>query len=257
MSYMDKDKEPIGIRLLNSIIESLMKGSDKRAKKNLFNKVKKEKEFNEDYDGAGKSPSKVKITKLVKKNIKDQEGGVGQGLPLQINKTPKKASVVKKNIKDQEGGVGQGLPLQAKKKVSDYTPKGNKAMLKKRDSDSKFIKRIAKAIETPAKKSIKNIKTINKGDTLSGIASKYGTTVKKLMELNSNTIKDPNKIYAGRKINVGEVPSTALAATSKDKPVLGGRGKGTKKKAGGKVFRRGGGKALRGMGKATYSNKMY
>ena len=30
-----------------------------------------------------------------------------------------------------------------------------------------------------------------------------------------------------------------------------------KKKAGGKVFRRGGGKALRGMGKATYSNKMY
>ncbi len=31
----------------------------------------------------------------------------------------------------------------------------------------------------------------------------------------------------------------------------------TKKKAGGKVFRRGGGKALRGMGKAIYSNKMY
>ena len=30
-----------------------------------------------------------------------------------------------------------------------------------------------------------------------------------------------------------------------------------KKKKGGTVFRRGGGKALRGFGKATYSNKMY
>ena len=129
-------------------------------------------------------------------------------------------------------------------------------MLKKKDSDSKFVKRIAKAIGTPAKKSIKNMKTINDRDTLSGIASKYGTTVKKLMELNSDTIKDPDKIYAGRKINVGAVPSTALGATNKDKPVLGGRGKITRKK-GGTVFRRGGGQALRGFGKATYSNKMY
>jgi hypothetical protein len=76
------------------------------------------------------------------------------------------------------------------------------------------------------------------------------------MELNSDTIKDPDKIYAGRKINVGAVPSTALGATNKDKPVLGGRGKITTKK-GGTVFRRGGGQALRGFGKATYSNKMY
>ena len=30
-----------------------------------------------------------------------------------------------------------------------------------------------------------------------------------------------------------------------------------KKMGGGKVYRRGGGQALRGFGKATYSNKMY
>ena len=187
-----------------------------------------------------------KLPLKVKKKTIDQEGGVGQGLPLKA----------KKKTIDQEGGVAQGLPLKVKKKVPDYTPKGNKAMLKKKDSDSKFVKRIAKAIGTPAKKSIKNMKTINDRDTLSGIASKYGTTVKKLMELNSDTIKDPDKIYAGRKINVGAVPSTALGATNKDKPVLGGRGKITRKK-GGTVFRRGGGQALRGFGKATYSNKMY
>ena len=33
--------------------------------------------------------------------------------------------------------------------------------------------------------------------------------------------------------------------------------KAQKKKSGGTVFRRGGGKALRGFGKATYSNKLY
>ena len=39
------------------------------------------------------------------------------------------------------------------------------------------------------------------GDTLSGIAKKFNTTVKKLQELNG--IKDANKIYAGQKIKIG------------------------------------------------------
>lgn len=43
--------------------------------------------------------------------------------------------------------------------------------------------------------------TIKKGDTLSGIAKKYKTTVKNLMSLNSK-IKDKNKIYAGDTIRV-------------------------------------------------------
>lgn len=39
------------------------------------------------------------------------------------------------------------------------------------------------------------------GDTLSGIAKKFNTTVKRLQELNG--IKDANKIYAGQKIRLG------------------------------------------------------
>lgn len=39
------------------------------------------------------------------------------------------------------------------------------------------------------------------GDTLSGIAKKFNTTVKRLQELNG--IKDANKIYAGQKIKIG------------------------------------------------------
>lgn len=43
--------------------------------------------------------------------------------------------------------------------------------------------------------------TVKSGDTLSGIAKKYGTTVAKLQSLNG--IKDVNKIYAGQKIKIG------------------------------------------------------
>lgn len=42
--------------------------------------------------------------------------------------------------------------------------------------------------------------TIQSGDTLSGIAAKYDTTVNKLVVLNN--IKNPNLIYAGQKIRV-------------------------------------------------------
>ena len=42
--------------------------------------------------------------------------------------------------------------------------------------------------------------TIKKGDTLSGIAKKYDTSVNELVKLNN--IKDPDKIYAGDKIRV-------------------------------------------------------
>ena len=41
------------------------------------------------------------------------------------------------------------------------------------------------------------IYTVKKGDTLSGIAKRYGTTVKELMFLNSERIKDPDLIIPG------------------------------------------------------------
>ena len=42
--------------------------------------------------------------------------------------------------------------------------------------------------------------TIRPGDTLSGIAARFGTTVRRLQELNQ--ISDPNKIYAGNRIRI-------------------------------------------------------
>ena len=41
---------------------------------------------------------------------------------------------------------------------------------------------------------------VKKGDTLSGIAQKHGTTVSKLQSING--ISDPNKIYVGQKLKL-------------------------------------------------------
>ena len=58
--------------------------------------------------------------------------------------------------------------------------------------------------------------TIQKGDTLSGIAKKSGTTVAKLMSLNPG-LKDPNKIRAGAGLNLGtkgtQAPKTKTKVT--------------------------------------------
>lgn len=53
-----------------------------------------------------------------------------------------------------------------------------------------------------ATENVTEVKTyvIQRGDTLSAIAKKYGTTVDKLVKLNS--IKDKNKIYAGQTIKI-------------------------------------------------------
>ena len=42
--------------------------------------------------------------------------------------------------------------------------------------------------------------TVKSGDTLSGIAAKYGTTYQKIAQLSG--ISNPNKIYVGQKIRV-------------------------------------------------------
>lgn len=52
--------------------------------------------------------------------------------------------------------------------------------------------------------------TIKKGDTLSGIAQKYGTTVGTLQSLNH--IQNPNLIYAG---SILKIPTTTPSSGTK------------------------------------------
>jgi len=53
--------------------------------------------------------------------------------------------------------------------------------------------------------------TIQKGQTLSGIAKSNGTTVDVLLKANPS-IKDPNKIYAGANLSLPEAPKTPLVS---------------------------------------------
>lgn len=53
--------------------------------------------------------------------------------------------------------------------------------------------------------------TIQKGQTLSGIAKSNGTTVDALLKANPS-IKDPNKIYAGASLSLPETPKTPLVS---------------------------------------------
>ena len=55
--------------------------------------------------------------------------------------------------------------------------------------------------------------TVQKGDTLSAIAKKYGTTYQEIAK--ANGISDPNKIYAGQTLKIGsDDTSTTNTSTS-------------------------------------------
>lgn len=59
--------------------------------------------------------------------------------------------------------------------------------------------------------------TVQKGDTLSSIARKYGTTYQKLAELNG--IQDPSKIYVGQVLKVTGSSAPSPAPTPKPNPI--------------------------------------
>lgn len=61
--------------------------------------------------------------------------------------------------------------------------------------------------------------TIKRGDTLSGIASKYGTSVSTLMSLNPY-IKNANLIYAGNSLNLPGAKSNASSTTNTTKKTV-------------------------------------
>lgn len=58
--------------------------------------------------------------------------------------------------------------------------------------------------------------TVQSGDSLSAIASKYNTSVEKLAE--QNNISDPNLIHVGQAIEVGETASTTEEKPAEQAP---------------------------------------
>lgn len=64
--------------------------------------------------------------------------------------------------------------------------------------------------------------TIVSGDTLSGIAARYGTTWQALYALNTDRISNPNRIFAGQKIRVTGAAPAAPAPATQNYTVAGG-----------------------------------
>ena len=69
---------------------------------------------------------------------------------------------------------------------------------------------------TPSLPEVSGTYTVQKGDTLSSIARKYGTTYQKLAELNG--IQDPSKIYVGQVLKVTGTSTPALPDTKPETP---------------------------------------
>ena len=102
--------------------------------------------------------------------------------------------------------LAQALGKDLQSKI-DANKRKDAAKKKARDTDAteRSDRMLAEKAREQAKKSATNgTYKIKKGDTLSEIAQRKGTTVKALMEKNSQ-IKDKDKIYAGRtlKLNKG------------------------------------------------------
>ena len=73
-------------------------------------------------------------------------------------------------------------------------------------------------VKTPTQQTITSY-TVKSGDTLSGIASRFGTTVNNLVSLNG--IKDANKIYIGQVIKIsGDAPGNMEYYTVKSGDTL-------------------------------------
>ena len=97
-----------------------------------------------------------------------------------------------------EGVTGGGVPVPHPKPVPKPKPK-----------------------PAPKPKPVYNIYVVKSGDTLSGIAARYKTTVKKLVALNG--IKNPDRIYVGERIKItGKTPSKPTPVVTKTYHVKSG-----------------------------------
>ncbi len=109
-----------------------------------------------------------------------------------VKKTKKSLDAVAKEIYNGKGGWGNEPQRSKKLKAAGYSA-----------SEIKTIQNKVNALEAAAKKKTKSsakYHTVKKGETLSGIANKYKTTVAKLVKLNG--IKNKNLIRVGQKLRV-------------------------------------------------------
>ena len=214
--------------------------------------------------------SKDALNKKKDKAIADTIVLAGTGLTSGVvnkqrnkNKKPTKTDSVlsrKRNIDTRRspgalgGRVEKGSPV-----INKEDRKGPPTVIKKVETGSPtVIKKVETGSPTVIKKDKKSLvkitKEVKKGPARSvaeaqrrGLSTFTNKAGKKLAAVTKEQLKDAG--FKNTKKGLGKFIKQGKELDAIDNP--------NKKKSGGKVYRRGGGQALRGFGKATYSNKMY
>ncbi|WP_270333014.1 LysM peptidoglycan-binding domain-containing protein [Ligilactobacillus acidipiscis] len=146
---------------------------------------------------------------------KTQTPAIKQG--QQANKTPKSdiktGYTVKVNYSASRWSNGAGIPSWVKgKSYKVQQVSGNKVLLSSimswiNKSDVEITLTSSQTQQAQNKIAGATYYTVRSGDTLSGIAAKYGTTSAKLQSLNG--ISNPNYIYVGQRLKVTGGANTA------------------------------------------------
>ena len=179
-----------------------------------------------EFDRVAKDAAK---SSKVKKAAKIGLTGTGLGLAAYPFTKGEREGKVKE---ETSTGAKTGLQAVESKKPTQKKPDINTTVTAKRDSA--FKPELKKQQQLVGKYQIK------KGDTLSQIAKKNKTTIKKLQELNPS-IKDPDKIITGKTLKITKGTATnPYAMTSKKAggKMRKGRGMGIALRGGGKVMKR-------------------
>ena len=161
---------------------------------------------------------------------------------------------ISKPVKNRKS-VYQGLSKSRMSKMA--MPK------KKKMYGGKVVKRDMGGSIGPINNSKQDMRKERKRKMTAAAKSKYGSSYKgKVKEDIDKVINKKSARTRNETINKAEkmIKNNPKMFSGKPSSILTKEGfekVNRKRMAGGKVFRRGGGKALRGFGKATYSNKMY
>lgn len=128
----------------------------------------------------------------------------------EANNTPKKdikaGDTVKVNFSAKKWATGQSIPSWVKGHAYKVAQVGGKKVLLS-DIRSWINRTDVEILSVSGGSSSTSTYTVRSGDTLSAIASRYGTTVSKLQSLNN--ISNANYIYVGQKLKV----SSSVSAT--------------------------------------------
>lgn len=148
----------------------------------------------------GQKITQVKALNYLKEDLASFEKGVKTSVKVPINQNQFDALV---SFTYNVGlGAFKTSTLLKKLNKKDYSG-ASKEFARWNKASGKVLNGLVKRREAERKlfvKSCSTYHTIKKGETLTSIAKKYGTTIDQLVKMNN--IKNPNKIYQGQKLKI-------------------------------------------------------